>query len=575
MSTAQIKVCQNCKVSFEIDASDFVFYEKFGVDTPKMCSLCRAQRRLAFRNERVFYKRKCDKCKKDVVSMYSPNKPYPVWCYECWFADDWDATDYGQPYDPARPFMEQLKEIYQKVPKVALIYVRSVNSEYVNISADNKDCYMLIESSNNEGCIHSYWAQQCRDSVDLQFSHQTELSYDSDDCYNCYGLRYSKGCYDSRDSYFLLDCRGSSNCVGSVNLRNRQYCVFNEQLDKEGYEKFLADANLHTATGVDDVRKKFAEFLKTQPRKYAEIVNAPESSGNYITDAKNCKKCFHCYDAEDSKYGEHVWRNAKDCMDVSTAGRNAHMIYNSINTGIDVANHICCAQGWSSTFLEYSLNCFNSNHCFGSAGLRKKDYCILNTQYSKSDYERMRLEIISTMKAKGEYGEFFPAVMSPFGYNETVAVEQFPLAKDEATQLGFAWEEYPRGTFGKETLRWGNVPDSIRDFKSADIAKEIFACTNCAKNYRVISVELQFYKRMDVPLPRLCPDCRHNRRMIARGPNHLFPPAQCRCDYKIYQNTMTHAHHPEGRCSNTFHSSFPTDSPEFLYCEQCYNAEVA
>jgi len=47
---------------------------------------------------------------------------------------------------------------------------------------------------------------------------------------------------------------------------------------------------------------------------------------------KNCKKCFHCYDAEDNKYGVHIWRNAKDTMDCDTAGRNVSLIYNSINS---------------------------------------------------------------------------------------------------------------------------------------------------------------------------------------------------------------------------------------------------
>ena len=165
--------------------------------------------------------------------------------------------------------------------------------------------------------------------------------------------------------------------------------------------------------------------------------------------------------------------------------------------------------------------------------------------------------------------------MSPFGYNETVAAEQFPLDKDQVAALGFSWEQYPRGIYSRETLKWGSVPDSIRDLVGANIGKEIFACENCTKNYRVIPAELQFYKRMDVPLPRLCPDCRHNRRMIARGPNRLFPSEQCRCDYKVYQNTATHTHHPEGRCPNQFQTSYAPDRPEIVYCETCYNAEVA
>ena len=97
--SSENKICTQCKNQFVIESEDFGYYEKFGVQTPQLCPLCRAQRRLTFRNERVFYKRPCDKCKRDVISMYSPNKPYTVWCYECWFSDAWDAADYGRPYD--------------------------------------------------------------------------------------------------------------------------------------------------------------------------------------------------------------------------------------------------------------------------------------------------------------------------------------------------------------------------------------------------------------------------------------------------------------------------------------------
>ncbi len=581
MTGSGIEICEICKNQFAIGSNNLNWYQKFGVSIPKLCPACRAQRRLAFRNERVFYKRACDKCKREVISMYSPNKPYPVWCYECWFADDWDATLYARNYNPAKPFLEQLQTLYETVPKVALIYIRSVNSEYVNISADNKNCYMLVESSNNENCTHSYWIQQCRDSVDLSYSHQTELAYESDDCFNSYRICYSKGCHDCRASYFLYDCRGVSDSIGCVNLRNKQYCAFNKQLSKEEYQKFLAEAKLDTTSGVEAMRKKFEEFIMTQPRKYAEIINAPRSSGNYMKDAKNCVECFHCYEAEDSKYGEHVWRNAKDCVDVSTAGRNANMIYNSINAGIDVANFVSVAQGWTSTFLEYCCNCFNSNHCLGSMGLRKKDYCILNKQYTKEEYEKLRGVIVEEIKKSGEWGEFFPVSMTPFGYNETVAQEQFPLTKEEAKKLRYAWEEYPRGTYGKETKTWDVIPDSIEEI-NFDVTKEIFVCTNCKKNYRIIPNEIQFYKNLQIPLPRLCPDCRHARRMHARGPNRLWN-RQCMCKGVVsdsplatseYQNTATHSHE-NNLCPNEFQTPFAPDRKEILYCEDCYNREFA
>ena len=40
------------------------------------------------------------------------------------------------------------------------------------------------------------------------------------------------------------------------------------------------------------------------------------------------------------------------------------------------------------------------------------------------------------MKGELSWGEFFPASLSPFGYNETVANEYFPLTKDQAEKLG-------------------------------------------------------------------------------------------------------------------------------------------
>lgn len=559
MTGEEKKTCSHCGDEFVVTSGDADFYAKIDVPSPQMCPLCRAQRRLAFRNERVFYKRKCDRCDRDTVSMYSPNKSYRVWCYDCWFSDGWDPLNYGRNYDPNRSFLEQFEELWKEVPKVALMHVRSVNSEYLNISADNKDCYMIVESSNNEGCAHCYWIQECRDCIDVSFASKTQLSYESDDCYDSYKIFYSKGCHDCRDSYFLLDCRDCSDCIGCVNLRSKKFHVFNKPLSEEEYRAFLKEAKLDTHEGVEKLRKEFDAFEKTQPKKYAEIVNAPGSSGNYMKNSKNCTYCFHCYDSEDSKYGVHVWRNAKDCMDVDTAGRNAELLYNSMNAGIDVSHYVCSNLCWTCSFMQYCYYCFDSNFCFGSVGLRKKEYCILNKQYTKETFEELREKIIEDMKKRGEYGEFFPAHISTFGYNETAAQEQFPLTREEAEKEGFKWEECPRGTYGKENVHWNSVPENI-DPKTA-----IFACIECKKNYRVIPAEMSFYQRLGVPLPRLCPDCRHARRIARRGPNRLWERG-CSC--------VSSEHGHSGRCENTFLANVNPEKNEILYCESCYQKEV-
>ena len=552
----QIKICQNCKNDFTIESDDFNFYKRLDICAPIICPQCRAQLRLSFRNERVFYKRKCDKCERDVVSMYSPNKPFTVWCYDCWFSDSWGGEDFGLDYDPNISFLDQFEKLWKSVPKVSLVYMRSPGSDYTNISADNKNCYFIIESSNNEESIHSYWIQECRDVLDTSFSSKCELTYESDDCYNSYKLQYSKGCHDCATSYFLTDCKGCTDCIGCINLRNKTNYIFNQPYSKEEYEKIKKDLALNTYSGIKMLREKYEEFLKNQPRKFAEIMQAVNSTGSYMKNVKNCKSCFHSYEAEDNKYGVHIWRNAKDTMDCDTAGRNVSLIFNSINAGMDNSNMIVCAVCWTCSFIEYSMYCFNSNNCFGCVGLRKKDYCILNKQYTKDEYEKIVEKIKNELKGKEEYGQFFTKNLSCFGYNETPANEQFPLSKKEALDEGFKWEDTERGTYNKETKRINEMPESLSaiDF---DATEEIFICESCNKNYKIIPNEFLFYRKLDVPLPRLCPDCRHYRRIKSRGPNKLW---HRKCMNK--------------NCTNEFETPYSPDCSEIIYCEKCYQNEI-
>jgi len=562
----QNKNCQNCKKDFVIDQNDFSFYEKIGVLPPKNCPQCRSQIRLSFRNERFFYKRACDRCKQDIISMYSANKPFPVYCHDCWWSEERDATEYGVDYDPNRPFLEQFNEMQKKAPKPALVGFRNVNSHYMNFTADNKDSYMLIESSNNENCINCYWIQQSKELVDCSYTNKVELSYEVDDCHDSSNLKFSKGCHNCLDGAFLLNCRGCTSCVGCINLRGQKYQIFNTQYSKEEYEEKLKSFKLDTFSGIEAFKKQFQEFIKDQPRKFAEITNAVNSTGNYMVDVKNSKECFHSYDSEDNAYSVHVWRGAKNCMDCNTAGRTAELIYNSLNVGLEACNVNCSSHCWGGKFLDYCMNCPNSSDCFGCASMVKGSYSMLNKKYTKEEYFKLKNEIIAKMKEEKVYGEFFPKNFSSLGYNESSALYEFPLSKEEALAQGFGWEDTERGTYGKETIDWKNFPDSVQDLPNDfDVNKEVFVCTDCNKNYRVITNELGFYKRMNLPLPRTCPECRYMARIEARGPNKLWKRA-CMC---ILSN---HGH--EGNCPNEFQTSYAPDRSEKIYCESCYNKEV-
>jgi hypothetical protein len=77
------------------------------IPPPTLCPDCRQQRRLSFRNERKLYKRKCDATGKDIISIYSPDKPYTVYHQDYWWSDAWEPMDYGRDFDFSRSAIEQ------------------------------------------------------------------------------------------------------------------------------------------------------------------------------------------------------------------------------------------------------------------------------------------------------------------------------------------------------------------------------------------------------------------------------------------------------------------------------------
>ena len=119
-------------------------------------------------------------------------------------------------------------------------------------------------------------------------------------------------------------------------------------------------------------------------------------------------------------------------------------MYEDINIGRQCASVSFSHESWDQlTNAQYCINCHSSSNVFGCVGLRKKQYCILNKQYTKEEYEELVPRIIQHMDtmpyvdAKGRkytYGEFFPPELSPFAYNETIAQEYFPLTKEEARE---------------------------------------------------------------------------------------------------------------------------------------------
>jgi hypothetical protein len=77
--------CTICSEQFEIIPKEIEFYKKHDIILPIYCPSCRAKQRLELRNEREVFKRKCDACKKALVTTYPPDSPHVVYCLDCWW----------------------------------------------------------------------------------------------------------------------------------------------------------------------------------------------------------------------------------------------------------------------------------------------------------------------------------------------------------------------------------------------------------------------------------------------------------------------------------------------------------
>ncbi len=187
--------CKQCKSSFEITDEERRLYEKFGHEPTGYCFECGQKSHLCFRNERTLYTRKCDFSGEMIVSVYSADKPYTIYKSEHWYGDKWDPLEYGQEFDFSRPFFDQYKELQLKVPRLALINVKGENSEYCNMTYENKNCYLVFGGDFNENVLYGTLCMHNVNSMDLDYSNQNEQSYMLGDSINCYGCQFT---FDSK-----------------------------------------------------------------------------------------------------------------------------------------------------------------------------------------------------------------------------------------------------------------------------------------------------------------------------------------------------------------------------------------
>lgn len=547
------RLCTQCKTSFQIYHEDHRFYERFSVPPPDECPQCRLIKRLLARNPKNLCYRTCDLTGKRILSQYNTSKPFPVYGYEDWWGDSWDATNYGQDYYFDKPFFEQFVELSRKVPRLALFNTVGTlqNSEFNNCTAYLKNCYLIAESDYCEDCYYSNLLKKSKNLVDCSICYDSERLYECVDCMNSYNLIFSQECVNSSDSSFLFNCQSCKDCIGCINLRHKQYMIKNIQYAKEDYEKKKRELKLDTYTGMMKFYKECRDFFATAPHKSLQSEHNENSTGDHLFDSKNAFMCFDSKDLEDCRYCAKLSLGVKSSIDYNSWGDECELVYQSSSCGDHAYNIKFCINCLTNVRdLEYCIECFSSHDLFGCIGLKKKEYCILNKQYTKEEYFALRKRIIKHMGGHNDWGRFFPYEAYAFGYNESLAMDTFPLSRLEAEKKGYPWTEEGASQADHKNSQPPIIPDAISEVPD-QITKELLLCIQCTKHYKIIPQELSCYRSISVPVPRMCPLCRHRARMARRNP------------LRLYTRTCT-------KCACEIVTSYAPERPETVYCAKCY-----
>ncbi|MEK7672759.1 MAG: hypothetical protein AAB373_02655 [Patescibacteria group bacterium] len=409
-------------------------------------------------------------------------------------------------------FIVEFRKLFLESPQCGSWTRASENCDYGDITTVSKDCYMCFNSGNCRNAYHSEDSKALTDCTDCAFCENCEICYECVDCDTCYNCNFCQDCNNCQNVHFSYDLRRCKDCFGCCTIRDKQYCIFNEQYSKEEYEAKMKMFDYSKAGGIKFIWQKLEEFKKKNPRMYTHQHDTADCTGDYIYHSKNCHECFDTRHTEDSGYIYQAnldigTKDSWDCGPVPTAMDLAYDVSYS-DYLFNCKYHYWCSRIKDS---EYIVNCMDCENCFGCVYLKNKQkgFYILNQKVEENEYWKRTAEIKKELLENGIY-------------------TLYDLLNKDLEQG--KKDELQRQNLGEATDR---------------------KCFICDGEFKIIPAEIEFYKKMKIVWPVYCPSCRAAQRYRLRPERVMY---KRKCD----------------SCHNTLISTFTEDSPCVVYCLHCW-----
>ena len=343
-------------------------------------------------------------------------------------------------YDFSLSLFENYRELFHKTPLSALRQFPPIeNSEYTDWSGWwTHNSYLDIGLYDVENVFYSFEVKEhCKNVFNsVMVWYNSENVFQSNCIVRSSFIFYSRYILDSSHIWFSTNLIGCHDCIFCDNLTNASYCIENKQYTKENFEivkaKMLKD------------QKNFMKYFLSLPRSGNNLVSE-NVSGSYITNSRNVENGFYSFNITEGK----------NTILVGSMLGNSHM-YNVISAGSPFfdhgysvvnswwGNHVYCSDFIVGSNVYYSYYLENCSFCLGCIWLKNNSYCILNKQYTKEEWERLAEKIFASMEADGTLGNFFPASMNPYYFNDTAAcIFDSSFTKEEVTREGYLWRDEP------------------------------------------------------------------------------------------------------------------------------------
>ncbi len=502
------KVCQTCQRTFEINPNEIGLYSKLLMPLPSACFECRIKQMLAFWTFGKFRKGKSDLSGESLITVLPEKTRYPVYTSHEWYSDAWDAMDHAQGYNPSIPFLKQLKVLQEKVPRPHQTGRNNIDCDWCDDVWESKNCYLNRSFINCENVSYGYRNFNVRNSLDIAYCYDTELSYDTVFCFKANRLKYAFDCSNCINSAFLYDCTNCQDCFMCWNLRDKKYHILNQPYSKEEYQAKLKEFNLGSRKVISELQDQFRKHIREEAMHRENFnIRSETSTGNFLT---NCDKCFN---------GFH-WESSQDCYNMVRGGKAKNLIdcTGCFDVELCGGSNGCHFGGYNLKYCSWCTTCRDSEYldlciecrdCFGCVGLKKKKFCILNKQYTEEEYKKLKTEIIEAMQKDGSCGKFFPYDLAYSGYNFTTAQIYFPDTKANVEKLGSFWEE--ASDPATDGISPEELPDDIKDVRD-DITTQALICPKTGYRFNVAQREIDLYRELSIPLPLYHPDYRTLQR---------------------------------------------------------------